>query len=146
MPKSGKKGSNKSTSTRGGNFLRQKDDENGEQYAEVLKAMGNSRFNIKFLNGEETIAKLKGSMSKRRTFTKVEPGHLVLAQLDSCTSGKDNFYIVHRYSSDEKRMLERMRELEVVNEVADECPFMFEGDVDHEQTDMKMDADFFDSI
>lgn len=146
MPKSGKKGSNKRTSTNRSNFLRQKDDENGEQYAKVQKTMGNSRFIIEFLNGEETIAKLKGSMSKRRTFTKVEPGHLVLVQLDSCTSGRDNFYIVHRYSSDEKRMLERMKELEVVNEAADECPFMFEGDVDHEQTDMKMDADFFDSI
>lgn len=145
MPKSRQKGS-KRTSTNGGNFLRQKDDESGEQYAEVLQAVGNSRFKIKFLNGEETNAKLKGSMSKGRGFTKVEKGHLVLAQLDSSTSGKDNFYIVHRYSSDEKRMLERMKELEVVNEVADECPFMFEGDVDHEQTDIKMDADFFDSI
>ena len=146
MPKSGKKGSNKRTNTNGGNFLRQKDDDNGEQYAEVLQAVGNSRFKIKFLNGEETNAKLKGSMSKGRGFTKVEKGHLVLAQLDSSTSGRDNFYIVHRYSSDEKRMLERMKELEVVNEAADECPFMFEGDVDHEQMDMKMDADFFDSI
>ena len=146
MPKSAKKGS-KSTSTNGGNILRQKDDDCGEQYAEVLKALGNSQFSIKFLNGEESKAKLKGSMSKRRTFTKVSIGDLVLVQRDECTTGRDSFYIIHRYSNDEKRMLERMKELVVVNEVDNDCSFMFEGDVEkHGQTTVKLSSDFFDGI
>ena len=145
MPKHGRKGSKSSSGK--GNRLVEKDEDLNQDYAEVLKAFGNGRFQFKFMNGEEDIAKLKGSMSKRRTFTKVEPGHLVLVQKDPNTTGKDKYYIIHRYSNDEKRTLTRMGELDVVNEVPDESAFVFEDQVEqHAQNELVLDADFFDSI
>ena len=145
MPKNSRKGS-KSRSGRG-NHLVEKDEDLGQDYAEVLKALGNGRFQFKFMNGEEDIAKLKGSMSKRRTFTKVEPGHLVLVQKDPNTTGKDKYYIIHRYSNDERRTLTRMGDLDVVNEVPDDSAFVFEDEVvQGTQSEMVLDADFFDSI
>ena len=143
MPKSKRNGSKKGTSN--SSYLRQQED--GEKYAEVTKACGHGRFNIKFLDGEEANAKLKGSMSKRRTFTKVEVGHIVLAQLDPSTTGKDNYFIVHRYSPDEKRKLTRMGELDVFKEVVDDNPYEFEDDETNVKSgEVVLDSDFIDDI
>lgn len=145
MPKNSRKGS-KSRSGRG-NQLVEKDEDLDQDYAEVLRALGNGRFRFKFMNGEEGNAKLKGSMSKGKKFTKVQPGHLVLVQKDPTTTGKDKYYIIHRYNDDDKRTLTRMGELDVVNEVPDDSAFVFEDEVvQGTQGEMVLDADFFDSI
>ncbi len=127
MPKNNKKGGNKSRST---NQLRTSEDANLEKYAEVTKALGCSAFLVKFLNGEEGTASLKGSMKGGRGFERVSVGNWVLTLKDECTTGKDKYFIVHLYSQSDKKQLEKLGELRsVVNTDEQQSAFVFEDDV-----------------
>lgn len=86
MPKQSKSGNKNKSSNSFQLRLRIEEDE--EQYAEVLKALGNGQFQVQILNGPIDTAKLKGSMMGSRKFDKVVTGNLVLIQLDGCTTEK----------------------------------------------------------
>ena len=145
----GKKGSKRgSKGSRQSNQLLLRDAKENQEYAEVLKPLGCGQFMVKLLNGLEVIGKLKGSMSNRRTFDKVVPGNWVLVMLDGCTTGKDKYYIFHKYSDSEKKKLEKLGELvQMVEADAVESSFGFEGDQEvQEANDGEIDDDFINDI
>ena len=125
MPKNNKKSVNKTRST---NQLRTIED-SLEKYAVVTKSLGNCQFAVKFLNGEEDIASLKGSMKGGRGFERVSVDNWVLTQKDGNTTGKDKYFIIHLYSQNDKKQLEKLGELKsAIKTEEDESAFIFEGD------------------
>ena len=148
MPKKNSKRGSK-RGPRQSNQLLIRDPKEGHEYAEVLNALGSARFRIKLVtNGAESVGKLKGSMTKGRGFEKVVSGNLVLVQLDSCTTGKDKYYIFHKYSESEKKQLEKLGELTtLVETVQTESAFVFEGDEEVKQAnEAEIDDDFINDI
>lgn len=145
MPKNNKNKGGKSS--RSSNQLLMKNDDNNEHYVEVLKPIGDCQFIIRFLNGDESTGKLKGSMTHGRGFEKVVSGNWVLAQQDPSTTGKDKYYIIHKYGDSEKKQLEKLGELVTVNEVTDKSTYIFEGDEETvERTEEKIDDSFINDI
>ena len=148
MPKKNSKRGSK-RGPRQSNQLLIRDPKEGHEYAEVLGAVGSARFRLKLLtNGEEVIGKLKGSMTKGRGFEKVVVGNLVLTMLDGCTTGKDKYYIFHKYSEGERKQLEKLGELVTMVEVDKvESAFAFEGDEEVQQlNEAEIDDDFINDI
>ena len=148
MPKKNSKRGSKRKGTRQSKQLLLRDEKEGQEYAEVLKPLGCAQFTIRLLNGEEVVGKLKGSMTKGRGFEKVTPGNWVLAMLDGCTTGKDKYYIFHKYSDSEKKQLENLGELAtLVNTDRVESIFGFEGDEEVQQlNEAEINDDFINDI
>lgn len=146
MPKTNKS----KNGSRNTNQLLLRDQTEGQEYAEVIKAFGNAMFLVRLLNGEEVIGKLKGSMTKGRCFDKVILGDTVLVILDSCTTSKSKYYIFHKYSMSEKKQLEKLGELAKVsdnNENDEDNIFGFEDDQNVKKlTTAEIDDDFINDI
>lgn len=145
MPKNNKKSASKSRST---NQLRTIED-SAEKYAEVTKALGFSQFSVKFLNGEEGTASLKGSFKGGRGFERVSVGNWVLTQKDENTTGKDKYFIVHLYNQSDKKQLEKLGELKsAVKTDEDESAYIFEGDVveDSNNQESTIDESFINDL
>ena len=124
-----------------------KNEDNDEHYAEVLKPVGSCQFTIRFLNGDESIGKLKGSMTRGRGFEKVTNGNWVLAQKDPCTTNKDKYYIIHKYSDGERKQLEKLGELVTVSENTEKSTFVFEGEEETiENKEEEINDDFINDI
>jgi translation initiation factor IF-1 len=142
---SSKKGNaNKSrTSANSTHQLIEADKKVGQQYAEVVKPLGNSTFLVRKLNGEEVLSGLKGSM-KGKKFERVESGGTVLIQKDSSTTGKDKFFIIHLYTPKERKQLEKLGEFVCSTQVEEnEDTFMFEGSdsvVQAKQSDIDLES------
>ena len=86
-------------------------------------------------------------MTRCRGFEKVVVGNWVIAQLDCCTTGRDKYYITHRYTDKDKKQLEKLGELVIVNEDEKESAFAFEDDGVHfEQQAQEIDESFIDDI
>lgn len=147
MPKNKGKGKGKGNS-RSSNQLRIADSDSNERYALVQKPLGSAQFRIRFLNGEESIGKAKGSMTRGRGFEKITPDNWVLVQQDGCTTGKEKYYIIHLYNQGEKKQLEKLGELaSVVDDNHIESAFVFEGDETvQKQTEAEVDDSFINDI
>ena len=144
MPKQSKSGNKNKSSNSFQLRLRIEEDE--EQYAEVLKPLGNGQFQVQILNGPIDTAKLKGSMMGSRKFDKVVTGNLVLIQLDGCTTGKDKYYIFHKYTDSERKQLEKLGELKSVVETTTSA-YIFEGeDEEMETKQQEVDEDFIKGL
>ena len=145
MPKNNKQTGGKSSKS--SNQLLIKNNDNNERYAEALKPLGNCQFMVRFLNGDERVANIKGSMTRSRGFDKITTGNYVLVQLDQSTTSKEKFYIIHRYSDAEKKTLEKLGELVVVCIKVDKLTYMFEGDEETiEKVEEKIDDSFINDI
>lgn len=150
MPKKNSKKSGKSGSKSSQLLLRDLDE--GHEYAEVLKPLGNCQFEIKLLNGSESIAKLKGSMCQGgRGFDRVATGNIVLVQHDSCTTTKEKYYIFHKYTENEKKQLKRLGELSTVAdksaEEEDDIGIIYEQEEeDHVLNEAEINDDFINDI
>ena len=147
MPKNSSKKGSKKGGSRKSSSLRTREEADGEFYAEVLKPLGDGQMRVQILNGSEDTAKLKGSMRKGRGFEKVNPGNWVLIQHDASTTGKDKYWIIHKYSDSEKKQLERLGELRSIVEKKDTSTFIFEGEEEEQaQMQQEVDDDFIDDI
>ena len=147
MSKSGKKKGSKRGGSRKSASLRTREEADSEFYAEVLKPLGDGQMRVQILNGSEDTAKLKGSMRKGRGFEKVTPGNWVLIQQDLSTTGKDKYWIIHRYNDSEKKQLERLGELKSIVEKKETSTFVFEGEEEEqEHMEQEVDDDFIDDI
>lgn len=147
MPKkNSKRGSKKGP--RQSNQLILRDPKEGHEYAEVQAALGSARFRVKLVtNGAEVVGKLKGSMTGGRGFEKVVAGNLVLVTLDGCTTGKDKYFIFHKYSDSERKQLEKLGELTtLVESEQTETAFAFEGDEVKQTIEAEIDNDFINDI
>ena len=85
-------------------------------------------------------------ISLKRHLNKVVTGNLVLVQLDGCTTGKDKYYIFHKYSDSEKKQLEKLGELKSVIETTTSA-YIFEGeDEEMETKQQEVDEDFIKGL
>lgn len=147
MRRQGNKKPRKGNSTTSSTQLYTRNTDEGEQYAEVIGALGNSQFKVKLVNGEEVVGKLRGTMTRGRGFERVNAKDWVIVQLDGSTTGKDKYYITHKYSDKDKKQLEKLGELVIVNEEEDDCAFTFDdGGVQVEQQEQEIDESFIDDI
>ncbi|MBC8296273.1 MAG: hypothetical protein H8E55_10805 [Pelagibacterales bacterium] len=86
-------------------------------------------------------------MTRGRKFDKVAPKHTVLVQKDGCTTGKDVYYIFHKYGDNEKKQLERLGELVQVSQTEQDDIFGYEGDEQVQAlNEAEIDDAFIDDI
>jgi translation initiation factor 1A len=121
-----KKGANKKT---GSNGLRIA--EKDHSYAKVTDLLGDGRFNVELVyDGSKRIAKIKGAL-RNREWVKKEA--LVLISGRDCDSGfANNCDIIHKYSDEDARVLDKMGELKtIVENKADDD--IFTADVEEDE-------------
>lgn len=122
----------------------------GEEYAEVLKAIGSdARFSCKLYDGnKEVTAKLTGRLIKGPHKQRIVTGDLVLLQLDESTSDK-KYFVIHKYSSDDKKQLAKNGEFKHITstETVGETVVAMEDEVTNTVTiNQEVDEDFIDDI
>ena len=80
--------------------------DNGQEYALVLKMLGDSRLKAKCYDGIERLCHIRGKMRKRIW---IAPGdHILIALRDFTTKTCD---VIHKYTEDEVRRLKKMKQL-----------------------------------
>ena len=129
MPKGGKKGrrgANKDSSFSRELLIK----EEGQEYAQIARILGNGRFECKCFDGQNRIGKVRGKMNKRIW---IELGNLVLMGLRDYQDGKGDIF--HKFTDDESRKLKTLGELPSdfvyketkETDVDEECPFEFDN-------------------
>lgn len=91
-----------------------------QQYADVIEPRGDARFFCQPLQGSPVLAKLVGSLIKGPKKKYVAKGDFVLLQKDTNTTEKEAYYIVHKYSEEERKNLKKQGELKIINIVKKE--------------------------
>ena len=104
-----KKGKKKSNQFQDKRQLIKKDIVKGEEYAQVINPKGNGRFELKCCDsGRSRMGLICGKMRKR---VWVNRSDLVLISLWTDMTNDDKCSIVHKYSEDESKRLQREGEL-----------------------------------
>ena len=105
-----------------------KEDQKFQRYAIVERALGNNRFELKFLNGD-TILGIKRKAIKRNQW--INAGATVIVSLRDYQ--KDKCDIIHLYTDEESRKL-RKKGIIVKEEIVkeEESAFEFETDINVE--------------
>lgn len=129
-------------------FILKIENEN-QEYAEVIRAKGSSRFEVRVIKNNEIInAKLRGSLSHGPGKQRIEKNNYVLIHLDKTTTDNDKYYIIHKYSSEDIKKLHKMGELaqiKINNE--DEDDDFFETDIISKKLDeIVINEDFINNI
>lgn len=105
----------------------------GEEYAYVLAEKGNCRFECRLVDGTLCMAKAKGSLIKGPKKNKILKEDLVLLQLDMCTTER-KFYIIHKYDSDQVRLLRKRGEIpDTLMSEDKESEIVFENEEDKKE-------------
>jgi hypothetical protein len=130
--------------------LRFRHEKEGEEYGTIIGEKGDARFECKLLDGSIVIAKAKGTLSRGPKKERLVLDDFVLLQLDSCTSTK-KYYLVHKYSPDDKKSLKKMGELTQFNDKndkKDDVIFEIEDNTtgNAEVDDIVIDDDFIANI
>ena len=99
-----------------------------EQYGEIVGEKGDLRFEIKLIkNNALTIAKARKAITSGPRKTRLIKGDIVLLQLDETTTGRDKYFIIHKYSQDDVKQLKKAGELSViVSELEEQTTVAFE--------------------
>jgi initiation factor 1A len=125
-----------------------RDESLGEKYAEIVKATGDCRFDCRFLDGSTTNAALQGRLIKGPNKQRVVAGDFVLLQALDCHTEKDKYFIIHKYSPDDKKKLAKNGELAQIR-TSEEAgtTVMMEGEVTNKVVaEAEIDDDFIDNI
>jgi initiation factor 1A len=125
------------------------DDSIGQLYGTINKALGNCHFNVTSIKTDEVkCGSLSGNMKKG---SRIRSGDLVLIEpLTESDTGK--YQIVYKYTSKERKILEKegclksVKEKEKEEESEDEA-FCFEGQEEYDDnTAVELDSKFIDDI
>ena len=100
-----KKQRNKEVDT-GKRALQLKDADALHEYAQIMKALGDRRFQVSCFDGQNRVAHIPGKFNKRTFFSTDD---VVLVQLRDYQPDKVD--IIHKYTSDEIRTLKKMGEI-----------------------------------
>ncbi|SAM84032.1 probable TIF11-translation initiation factor eIF1a [Ustilago bromivora] len=108
MPKNkGKGGKNR---RRGKNDIGDKRElvlkEEGQEYAQVLKMLGNGRLEAQCFDGEKRLAHIRGKLRKK---VWINQGDIILISLRDFQDGKAD--VIQKYNADEARALKQQGEL-----------------------------------
>ncbi|BAM82027.1 eukaryotic translation initiation factor eIF-1A [Cyanidioschyzon merolae strain 10D] len=115
--------------------------EDGQEYGQVLRMLGNGRCEIHCFDGQKRLGHIRGKMRKK---VWVNAGDIVLVGLRDFQDDKCD--IILKYSADESRALQRKGELPdniVLNEATDTgdgAEVEFEVDFDEEEEVAKQPA------
>lgn len=126
MPKGGKKGRRGAKDTGFTRELLIK--EEGQEYAQITKILGSSRFECKCFDGQTRIGKVRGKMHKK---VWIELGNLVIIGLRDYQDGTGDIF--HKFNDEESRKLKSLGELPgdfITKEPAEDeedCPFEFDS-------------------
>lgn len=102
-----------------------------ELYGEIISEKGDLRFEVKLIKNSATvIAKARPAITKGPNRSRIIKGNTVLLQMDEATTGRDKYYIIHKYSDDDVRQLKKAGELSVIMTEDDErvTTIIFEDD------------------
>ena len=126
--------------------LRIREEKYGEEYGTIICDKGDARFECKLLDNSIAIAKAKGSLSRGPKKVRLVADDFVLLQLDSCTSTK-KYYLIHKYSPDEKKKLKKMGQLLQLGEEEDKDIIFETEDVKEDKiNEIVIDDDFIANI
>lgn len=119
-----------------------------QEYAEVIGPKGCGRFEVKLIKNNEIInAKLRGSLAKGPLKQRIEKKDIILLHPDISTTDNDKFYIIHKYSNDDIKRLQKMGELQQFNMDTDKVIVIYEDDILQKKIDdIKIDDNFIDNI
>lgn len=125
-----------------------KSDEYSEEYAEIISARGDARFDIKFVtSGISGIARAKGSIIKGPKKQRLAKGDIVLIQSDGSTND-EKYYIIHKYSPEDVKRLRKSGELAQIKTQSNiGATVAFEGDtIARAQEEVVIDDDFIANL
>lgn len=141
MPKAkGKGGKNRRRGKNDGDDKRElvfKDE--SQEYAQVLRMLGNGRLEAMCFDGEKRLAHIRGKMRKK---VWINNGDIILLSLREFEDGKAD--VIQKYTPDEARSLKQHGELPEATKVSedafgedegDEIEFQEPSDEDEEQDD-----------
>lgn len=113
----------------GNKELQVKQGEN-EQYGEIVGEKGDLRFEVKLIkNSALTIAKARKAITSGPNKTRILKSDIVLLQLDETTTGRDKYFIIHKYSPEDVKQLKKAGELSViVSELEEQSTVAFEDE------------------
>jgi translation initiation factor 1A len=104
----------------------------GQEYAQVVKMLGNGRLEAQCFDGEKRLAHIRGKMRKK---VWINQGDIILLSLREFQDGKAD--VILKYTPDEARALQKAGELpenarinegDIYGEEEDECNFEFDID------------------
>ena len=101
-----------------------------EQYGEIVGEKGDLRFEVKLIkNSALTIAKARKAITSGPNKTRILKSDIVLLQLDETTTGRDKYFIIHKYSPEDVKQLKKAGELSViVSELEEQSTVAFEDE------------------
>lgn len=119
-----------------------------EKYAEITRPTGDCKFDCRLLDGSITNATLVGRLVKGPKKQRINIGDFVLIQALECHTEKEKYYIIHKYTPEEKKKLIKNGELAQVKTTEDiGTTVVMEGDVSNITiAETQIDDDFIDSI
>lgn len=124
-------------------------DENlGEKYAEVVRPSGDCRFVCRLLDNSTTNAVLIGRLVKGPKKQRINIGDFVLIQALECHTEKEKYYIIHKYTPEEKKKLTKNGELAQVKTLeTNGTVVVMENEVSNiSVVETLIDDDFIDNI
>jgi len=119
-----------------------------QEYAEVIIAKGSGRFEVKLIKNNEIInVKMRGALTKGPLKQRIEKKDIVLLHPDTSTTENNKFYIIHKYSNDDIKRLQKMGELQQFDMDTDKVIVIYEDDVLQKKIEnIKIDDNFIDNI
>jgi len=109
MPKIKGKGGKKNKRAKGGAEFTKRElifKEDGQEYGQVMKALGNGRFDVQCMDGNKRLCHICGKMRKKIW---VMVGDIILVSLRDFQDAKGD--IILKYTSDEAKNLKTYKEL-----------------------------------
>jgi len=100
--------------------------EDGQEYAQVVKMLGNGRLDAMCFDGVRRLANIRGKLRKK---TWINTGDIILLSLRDFQDGKGD--VIQKYSADEARSLKAYGELPETAKINETDTFGAEGDGDY---------------
>jgi len=120
--------------------------EEGQEYAQVVKMLGNGRLEALCFDGEKRLAHIRGKLRKK---VWINQGDIILLSLRDYQDEKGD--VILKYSADEARSLKAYGELPehakinetdtYGHEAGDDCNFEFDEDRDDSGNEKEIDVD-----
>ena len=99
--------------------------EDGQEYAQVVKMLGNGRLDAMCFDGVRRLANIRGKLRKK---TWINTGDIILLSLRDFQDGKGD--VIQKYSADEARSLKAYGELPESAKINETDTYGQEGDGD----------------
>ena len=125
-------------------------DKEDQEYAEVIAPKGSGRFEVSLIKNNEILnVKLRGTLMYGPNKQRIEKGNIILLHPDSSTTDNDKYFIIHKYSPDDVKRLQKMGELASVVNInnGEKTNVIFESDVlEKKIEEIKIDDNFINNI